>query len=256
MAEPAPIEVHKALADDTRYRLYRYLRLSGRPVSVRELVDPALACTRTPCARTSAASRKRAWSRARSQRGAASVGRPQTVYTPCRPRGARGARLPAAGRHPGRAGDRGTRQRERAEELAREWGAYLVGRSVHRARRPTARGAQPRRAAGGAGRGRIRPAVPAAQREARSRSRCATARSATCSRSTASWCAPSTGACSRACWAPRGRRCELVSFEPLAERSVGLPPRWLAGPDAATTYVSRRRTCVRRLKSTASAVRC
>ena len=37
MAEPAPIEVHKALADDTRYRLYRYLRLSGRPVSVREL---------------------------------------------------------------------------------------------------------------------------------------------------------------------------------------------------------------------------
>ena len=37
MAEPAPIEVHKALADDTRYRLHRYLRLSGRPVSVREL---------------------------------------------------------------------------------------------------------------------------------------------------------------------------------------------------------------------------
>ena len=37
MAEPSPIEVHKALADDTRFRLYRYLRLSGRPVSVREL---------------------------------------------------------------------------------------------------------------------------------------------------------------------------------------------------------------------------
>jgi len=35
--EPAPIEVHKALADDTRYRLYRYLRLSGRAVPVREL---------------------------------------------------------------------------------------------------------------------------------------------------------------------------------------------------------------------------
>ena len=33
----SPIEVHKALADDTRYRLYRYLRLSGRPVAVREL---------------------------------------------------------------------------------------------------------------------------------------------------------------------------------------------------------------------------
>src|SRR5664279_753492 len=37
MPEPAPIEVHKALADDTRYRIYRYLRLSGRAVSVREL---------------------------------------------------------------------------------------------------------------------------------------------------------------------------------------------------------------------------
>ena len=37
MPEPAPIEVYKALADDTRYRLYRYLRLSGRPVSIREL---------------------------------------------------------------------------------------------------------------------------------------------------------------------------------------------------------------------------
>ena len=43
MTEPAPIEVHKALADDTRYRLYRYLRLSGRPVSVRELSDAAVA---------------------------------------------------------------------------------------------------------------------------------------------------------------------------------------------------------------------
>ena len=37
MNEPAPIEIHKALADDTRYRLFRYLRLSGRPVPVREL---------------------------------------------------------------------------------------------------------------------------------------------------------------------------------------------------------------------------
>jgi predicted ArsR family transcriptional regulator len=35
--EPSPIEVHKALADNTRFRLYRYLGLSGRPVSVREL---------------------------------------------------------------------------------------------------------------------------------------------------------------------------------------------------------------------------
>jgi len=37
MNEPAPIEIHKALADDTRYRLYRYLRLSGRP----DIVTPS-----------------------------------------------------------------------------------------------------------------------------------------------------------------------------------------------------------------------
>ena len=36
-AEPKALGVHKALADDTRFRLYRYLGLSGRPVSVREL---------------------------------------------------------------------------------------------------------------------------------------------------------------------------------------------------------------------------
>ena len=35
--EPTPLEIHKALADDTRFRLYRYLGLSGRSVSVREL---------------------------------------------------------------------------------------------------------------------------------------------------------------------------------------------------------------------------
>ena len=31
------LEVHKALADDTRYRLYHYIGLAGRPVSVREM---------------------------------------------------------------------------------------------------------------------------------------------------------------------------------------------------------------------------
>src|SRR6266849_3139372 len=36
MAQTKPIDVHKALADDTRYRLYRYIGLAGRPVSVRE----------------------------------------------------------------------------------------------------------------------------------------------------------------------------------------------------------------------------
>jgi predicted ArsR family transcriptional regulator len=37
MPETKELEVHKALADDTRYRLYRYIGLAGRPVSIREM---------------------------------------------------------------------------------------------------------------------------------------------------------------------------------------------------------------------------
>ena len=37
MATTKAIEIHKALADDTRYRLYRFVGLAGRPVSVREV---------------------------------------------------------------------------------------------------------------------------------------------------------------------------------------------------------------------------
>ena len=63
MPEPAPIEVYKALADDTRYRLYRYLRLSGRPVSIGSS-PRACRCTRTRSARISG--RRRVSRRARS----------------------------------------------------------------------------------------------------------------------------------------------------------------------------------------------
>ena len=59
MPEPAAIEVHKALADDTRYRLYRHLRLSGRAVSIRSWRRGSH-CTRTPSGRTFAGSRKSA----------------------------------------------------------------------------------------------------------------------------------------------------------------------------------------------------
>ncbi|HEY5904204.1 MAG: helix-turn-helix transcriptional regulator [Actinomycetota bacterium] len=128
MAEPSPIEVHKALADDTRYRLYRYLRLSGRPVSVRELsirlglhvntLRPHLRRLEEAGLVTSEA-----------QRGVASVGRPQTVYSVVEreEREGRDYRLFAeivAGQVTG------SRQRSRAVASAREWGAYLVGRSA------------------------------------------------------------------------------------------------------------------------------
>jgi predicted ArsR family transcriptional regulator len=130
VAEPSPIEVHKALADDTRYRLYRYLRLSGRPVSVRELaarlglhvntVRPHLRRLEDAGLVTS-----------ESPRGASSVGRPQTVYSAVdrEAREGRDYRLFAdivAGHVTS------PRQRRRAVETAQEWGAYLVGRSAPR----------------------------------------------------------------------------------------------------------------------------
>jgi predicted ArsR family transcriptional regulator len=134
--DPAPIEVHKALADDTRYRLYRYLRLSGRPVSVREL------STRLQLHPNTLRSHLRRLEEAglvasESQRGSASVGRPQTMYAALD----RDAR---EGRDHRLLADilasllTTSRQRERAGELARDWGAYLIGRSVPKpgARRP------------------------------------------------------------------------------------------------------------------------
>jgi predicted ArsR family transcriptional regulator len=126
MNEPAPIEIHKALADDTRYRLFRYLRLSGRPVPVRELatrlglhantirphlrrlVDAGLVASET-------------------RRGPSAVGRPQTVYTAV-------AMDNAEGRDYRLLADilatlmTGPRARTGAEALAREWGDYLMTR--------------------------------------------------------------------------------------------------------------------------------
>ncbi len=130
MAEPAPIEVHKALADDTRYRLYRTLRLSGRAVSVRELsIRLGLhANTLRPHLRRLEEAGLVA---SESERGASSVGRPQTLFSVVDRDGREGRdyRLFAdivAGQVTG------ARQRERAVATAREWGAYLVGRSVPR----------------------------------------------------------------------------------------------------------------------------
>jgi predicted ArsR family transcriptional regulator len=124
MNEPAPIEVHKALADDTRYRLYRYLRLSGRPVPVRELATRLglHANTIRPHLRRLVEAGLVA---SETRRGA--VGRPQTVYSalPRDDREGRDYRLLA---------DilaslaSGARARAGAETLAREWGDYLVTR--------------------------------------------------------------------------------------------------------------------------------
>jgi len=136
MPEPLAIEVHKALADDTRYRLYRYLRLSGRPVAVREL---AIRLSLHPNTLRPHLRRLEEVGLVAhdSSRTTASVGRPQTVYVAVdvEPREGRDHKLLAdilAGLLTT------TKQRERAEELARDWGAYLMGRTVQRpgAKRP------------------------------------------------------------------------------------------------------------------------
>jgi len=135
MTEPAPLEVHKALANDTRYRLYRYLRLSGRPVSVREL--SARLSLHPNTLRPHLRRLEEVGLVASEARKVPSVGRPQVLFTATdrEDREGRDYRLFADIL----AGLLGTqRQQGRATELARDWGAYLVGRSVQKpgARRP------------------------------------------------------------------------------------------------------------------------
>jgi len=127
MPEPSGLEVHKALADGTRHRLYRYLRLSGRPVSVRELaarlslhpntLRPHLRRLEEVGLVASEVSRE------------PTVGRPQTLYLAIEreEREGRDYRLLAeilTGLLTG------ARARERALERARAWGGYLISRSV------------------------------------------------------------------------------------------------------------------------------
>src|SRR5947208_10020196 len=76
--EPKPLEVHKALADDTRFRLYRYLGLSGRPVSVRELSTRLSLHPNT--VRPHLRRLEEAGLVAREIRKGQAVGRPQTLY--------------------------------------------------------------------------------------------------------------------------------------------------------------------------------
>jgi len=130
MPEPLAIEVHKALADDTRYRLYRYLRLSGRPVAVRELATRLSLHPNT--LRPHLRRLEEVGLVARdSHRTGPSVGRPQTLYVAVdvEPREGRDHKLFAdilSGLLTT------SRQHDRAEELARDWGVYLMGRTVPR----------------------------------------------------------------------------------------------------------------------------
>ena len=217
MTEPAPIEVHKALADDTRYRLYRFLRLSGRPVSVRELSTRLSLHPNT--LRPHLRRLEDAGLVASEARKASAVGRPQVLYsaTDREAREGRDFRLLAdilAGLTTAQ------RQRDRATERARDWGAYLVGRSVPKpgARRPAGpnlavlqealsdAGFDPRfRRRGRQGR-RDHPARMPVPRSA--------------GRAPAPWCARSTEGCWRGCSPRRARQLVMVEFQERAERST------------------------------------
>ena len=117
------LEIHKALADDTRFRLYRYLRLVDRPVSVREMSRRLSLHPNT--LRPHLRRLEEAGLVNHQVRKTAGVGRPQTQYRAVEPIGDEGRdfRLLAemlCGLL------RTKRDIERATDLAREWGRYLV----------------------------------------------------------------------------------------------------------------------------------
>jgi predicted ArsR family transcriptional regulator len=126
---PEPLDVHKALADATRHRLYRYLRLSGRPVSVREMA--ARLSLHPNTLRPHLRRLEEAGLVASETSRGAAVGRPQTLYTVV-------DRHDPAGRDYRLLADilagllTGRRARERAQAQAREWGAFLAGRTIPR----------------------------------------------------------------------------------------------------------------------------
>src|SRR3990170_5968176 len=123
MADDKSLEIHKALAEDTRFRLYRYLRLTERPVSVREM-SRRLSLHPNPL-RPHLRRLEEAGLVPHQVRKTAGVGRPQTQYRAVEPVGDEGRdfRLLAemlCGLLQTK------REIERGTGLAREWGAYMI----------------------------------------------------------------------------------------------------------------------------------
>lgn len=117
------LEIHKALADDTRYRLYRHLRLVDRPVSVQEMSRRLSLHPNT--LRPHLRRLEEAGLVRRDVHRGSGVGRPQMLYQGLEPEQDQGRdfRLLAemlSGLL------RTKRDLARARALAEEWGAYLV----------------------------------------------------------------------------------------------------------------------------------
>jgi predicted ArsR family transcriptional regulator len=121
--ESRDLEVHKALADDTRYRMYRYIGLAGRPVSVREMSRRLSLHPNT--LRPNLRRLEEAGLISREIRKTASVGRPQTMYSTREIEGDEGRDYHLLAEM--LCGIvRGQRAMQQARDLARQWGAYLV----------------------------------------------------------------------------------------------------------------------------------
>jgi predicted ArsR family transcriptional regulator len=119
------LEIHKALAENTRFRLYRHLRLVDRPVSVREMSRRLALHPNT--LRPHLRRLEEAGLVRHEVRRPSGVGRPEMLYSALEPSGDEGRdfRL-LAEMLLGLV--RTTRERDRAEAMAREWGSYLVSR--------------------------------------------------------------------------------------------------------------------------------
>lgn len=126
MPETRAPEIHKALADDTRYRLYRYIGLARRPVSIREMSRRLSLHPNT--LRPHLRRLEEAGLVTHEVRKSAAVGRPQTLYSAQDTQGEEGRsyRL-LAEMMLGLARRRGASAQ--AKQLASEWGGYLLAQS-------------------------------------------------------------------------------------------------------------------------------
>lgn len=117
------LEVHKALADNTRFRLYQHLRLSDRPVSVREMSRRLSLHPNT--LRPHLRRLEEAGLVAHELRRSDGVGRPQMLYRGLEPEADEGRDYRLLSEM--LLGVlRTQRETERAHRAARDWGAYLV----------------------------------------------------------------------------------------------------------------------------------
>jgi len=129
MAAARSPEIHKALADDTRFRLYRYIRLAARPVSVPEM--SARLSLHPNTIRPHLRRLEEAGLVTHEIRKGGTAGRPRTMYLVNEPADeeSRDYRLLAemlCGLVTG------ARAMQKARDIAREWGAYLIAQGKPR----------------------------------------------------------------------------------------------------------------------------